>query len=89
MLHINKIRENKENYIALLKIKNMDATDLFNTVIAKDDARKVTQQSADELLATGNQLAKQIGEFYKNGKADEANALKGQLMGCPFFMGPL
>jgi seryl-tRNA synthetase len=76
MLHINKIREDKENYIALLKIKNMDATDLFNTVIAKDDARKATQQSADELLAKGNQLAKQIGELYKNGKADEANALK-------------
>ena len=76
MLHINKIRENKENYIALLKIKNMDASDLFNTVIAKDDARKATQQSADELLAKGNQLAKQIGELYKNGKADEANALK-------------
>ena len=76
MLHINKIKENKENYIALLKIKNMDATDLFNTVITKDDARKATQKSADELLAKGNQLAKQIGELYKNGKADEANALK-------------
>ncbi len=76
MLHINKIREDKESYIALLKIKNMDATDLFNTVIAKDDARKATQQRADELLAKGNQLAKQIGELYKNGKADEANSLK-------------
>ena len=76
MLHINKIRENKENYIALLKIKNMDANDLFNTVITKDDSRKATQQSADELLAKGNQLAKQIGELYKNGKTDEANALK-------------
>ena len=76
MLHINKIRENKENYIALLKIKNMDATDFFNTVIAKDDARKATQQSADELLAKGNQLAKQIGELYKSGKLTEANVLK-------------
>ena len=28
MLHINKIRENKESYIALLKVKNIDATDL-------------------------------------------------------------
>ena len=36
MLHINKIRENKENYITLLKVKNMDATDLFDAVIAKD-----------------------------------------------------
>ncbi len=76
MLHINKIRENKENYIALLKIKNMDATDLFNTIIAKDDARKATQQSADDLLEKGNKLAKQIGELYKCGKVDEANMLK-------------
>ena len=76
MLHINKIRENKENYITLLKLKNMDATDLFDAVIAKDDERKATQQQADELLAKGNQLAKQIGELYKTGKAAEANVLK-------------
>ena len=76
MLHINKIRENKENYITLLKVKNIDATDLFDAVIAKDDERKATQQQADELLAKGNQLAKQIGELYKTGKAAEANVLK-------------
>jgi len=76
MLHINKIRENKENYITLLKLKNMDATELFDAVIAKDDERKATQQKADELLSKGNQLAKQIGEMYKTGKAGEANVLK-------------
>ncbi len=76
MLHINKIRENKDSYIALLKVKNLDATVLFDTVIAKDDERKATQQQADELLAKGNQLAKQIGELYKSGNATEANELK-------------
>ena len=76
MLHINKIRENKKSYIALLKLKNMDAADLFDAVIAIDDERKATQQQADELLAKGNQLAKQIGELYKIGKAAEANVLK-------------
>ena len=78
MLHINKIRENQESYLALLKIKNIDATKLFSSVIAKDDERKATQQKADELLTKGNQLAKQIGELYKTGKADEANALKNE-----------
>ena len=78
MLHINKIRENKESYIALLKVKNMDATDLIINAIAKDDERKATQQKADELLTKGNQLAKQIGELYKTGKAAEANALKDE-----------
>ncbi len=76
MLHINKIRENKESYISLLKIKNIDTTDLIANAIAKDDERKATQQKADELLTKGNQLNKQIGELYKTGKAAEANVLK-------------
>ena len=76
MLHINKLRENKDSYIALLKVKNIDATDLMTNAIAKDDEHKATQQKADELLSKGNQLAKQIGELYKTGKATEANVLK-------------
>ena len=76
MLHINKIRENKDSYIKLLEIKNFDASELLDLVIQKDDERKATQQKADEFLSKGNQLAKQIGELYKTGKAQEANVLK-------------
>ena len=76
MLHINKIRENKDSYIKLLKIKNFDASELLGLVIQKDDERKATQQKADEFLSKGNQLAKQIGELYKTGKSQEANVLK-------------
>ena len=76
MLHINKIRDNRDSYIEQLKIKNFDAFTLIDAVIFKDDERKVTQQKADELLSKGNQLAKQIGELYKTGKAVEANVLK-------------
>ena len=76
MLHINKIRDNRDSYIEQLKIKNFDATTLIDAVISKDDQRKVTQQKADKLLSTGNQLAKQIGALYKSGKVVEANELK-------------
>ena len=76
MLHINKIRDNRDSYIEQLKIKNFDAFTLIDAVIFKDDERKVTQQKADELLSKGNQLAKQIGELYQTGKAAEANVLK-------------
>ena len=76
MLHINKIRDNRDSYIEQLKIKNFDAFTLIDAAIFKDDERKVTQQKADELLSKGNQLAKQIGELYKAGKAVEANVLK-------------
>ena len=76
MLHINKIREKKDTYITLLKLKNIDVTDLFDSVIARDNERKATQQKSDDLLAKGNQFAKQIGEMYKKGKVAEANLLK-------------
>ncbi len=76
MLHINKIRENKDAYITLLKVKNIDATGLFNSLIALDDERKSTQQRADELSAKGNQLARKIGELHKLGMLQEANILK-------------
>ena len=76
MLHINKIRDNRDSYIEQLKIKNFDAFTLIDAVIFKDDERKVTQQKADELLSKANQLAKQIGELYKTGKVAEANILK-------------
>ena len=65
--------------MALLKIKNIDATKLFSSVIEKDNERKVTQQKADDLSAKGNQLAKQITELYKTGKSAEASALKDEL----------
>ena len=78
MLHINKIRENKDSYIALLKVKNIDASDLFNAVIVLDDERKLTQQKLDEILSKGNQLANKIGLLYKEGKVKEANALKSE-----------
>jgi len=76
MLHINKIREKKDTYITLLKLKNIDVTDLFDSVIARDNERKATQQQSDDLLAKANQFAKQIGEMYKKGKVSEANLLK-------------
>jgi len=76
MLHINKIRQNKEAYITLLKVKNIDASNLFDSVITLDDKRKLTQQKAEELLAKGNQLASQIGALYKSGNDQEANVLK-------------
>jgi len=78
MLHINKIRENRDNYIALLKLKNINASDLIDSVISLDDKRKSTQQNLEELLKQGNKLASQIGVLYKEQKLQEADVLKGK-----------
>ena len=76
MLNINKIRDNKQAYIDLLKLKDIDPTELFDSVIALDDERKITQQKADKVLANANHLASQIGELYKSGEEQKANILK-------------
>tara|TARA_B100000902_G_scaffold10562_1_gene12884 strand:- start:1765 stop:3030 length:1266 start_codon:yes stop_codon:yes gene_type:complete len=78
MLHINKIRENRDTYVALLKLKNIDASDLIDSVISLDDKRKLTQQKLEELLKQGNKFASQIGELYKEEKLQEADVLKGK-----------
>ncbi len=76
MLEINKIRENKKEFITLLKIKNRDFSDLLNNVIAIDDDRKSTQKKLDEILSQANQIAKKIGSLYKNGEVKAADDLK-------------
>ena len=76
MLRIDKIRENRDAYITLLKVRGLDVTNLFDLVIALDDRRKITQKKSDDLLSKGNQLASQIGALYKDGKQQEAHALK-------------
>ena len=76
MLHIVNVRKNKETYVSLLRLKGFDASILMDTLIAKDDERKLTQQKADDLLARGNQLAKKIGELYKTGNVKDADTLK-------------
>ncbi|MCB0409806.1 MAG: serine--tRNA ligase [Flavobacteriales bacterium] len=76
MLQTAYIRENKELVIERLKKRNIDANQIVNDILALDEKRKKTQQDLDALLAESNQIAKQIGDLFKSGKAAEANELK-------------
>ena len=78
MLHISDLRNNKEQIISSLKIKNFDAENLVNSAIAKDDERKAIQQKSDDLLSQQNKIAKEIGVLFKTGKVEKANNLKQQ-----------
>jgi seryl-tRNA synthetase len=78
MLQTNFIKENKVLVIERLKKRNIDATPIVENIIQLDDDRKKTQQTLDNLLSESNQLAKKIGDLFKAGKAEEANALKAQ-----------
>ena len=79
MLQINFIRENKEEVLKRLTIKNFkDAESIITTVIKIDSERRQTQKESDDIKAEANTLAKQIGELMKSGKRDEAEILKAR-----------
>jgi seryl-tRNA synthetase len=78
MLQINFIRQNPEEIIARLKIKNFDATSMVSDILQFDEKRRNLQAKLDDTLAEANKLAKNIGELFKSGQAAEANEMKAQ-----------
>lgn len=76
MLQVPFIRENKEDVIKRLAVRNIDATQMIEDVISLDEDRRHTQTLLDNALAESNTLSKEIGNLYKSGKAAEANVLK-------------
>jgi len=78
MLHINYIREHKEDVINRLKIKNFKHIELVDSIISIDEERRSTQKQLDDCLAQSNQLSREMGEMFKTGKASEAAPLKEQ-----------
>ena len=78
MLQVAYIRENKEEVIERLAIKNFDAKDIIEELIALDEKRRNTQSENDSILAESNILSKEIGMLYKSGNIEEANAKKAE-----------
>lgn len=78
MLQVNFIRENQEEVIKKLKVRNYKNLAIVEQVVEADNARKNLQNELDSILAESNNLAKQIGDLFKQGKASEANDLKNK-----------
>jgi len=78
MLVLQTIREKKDEIVASLKKRNLDANTLLNNVLDLDEKRRALQTQMDQTLAQSNKLSKEIGMLYKTGKADEANKLKAE-----------
>ncbi|MEE9349873.1 MAG: serine--tRNA ligase [Flavobacteriaceae bacterium] len=77
MLQVSYIRENKEDVLRGLAVRNFaNAENMIDTVISSDENRRVIQTNLDNTLAEANKLAKEIGMLFKTGKASEANVLK-------------
>ena len=79
MLTLKYITENTEDVILRLAKKHFDGKEVIEKVVALDKERKAAQGAADNALSRVNQLSKQVGDCFKQGKAEEANALKAQI----------
>jgi seryl-tRNA synthetase len=76
MLQLQAIREAKDEIIAAVKKRNMDASSLIEEVLVLDEKRRTTQTRLDNTLAESNKLSREIGKLFQSGKAREANLLK-------------
>ena len=76
MLQVAFIRENKEDIIARLAKRNIDATEMINEAITLDEDRKAIQTKLDNSKAESNTLSKEIGNLFKSGEVQKANLLK-------------
>jgi seryl-tRNA synthetase len=76
MLQVAFIREHKEDVIARLAKRNIDASPMINEAIALDESRRSLQTELDSTKAEANTLSKEIGNLFKTGKIEKANKLK-------------
>ncbi|MCK4360119.1 MAG: serine--tRNA ligase [Bacteroidales bacterium] len=76
MLQVNYIKENKQEVIERLAIKNFTDTDIIDKIILLDNNRKEIQKKLDDNLAGSKSIAKEIGILFKTGETGEVNQLK-------------
>lgn len=76
MLQIGFIRDNKDEVIRRLAVKNFKAKEILEEIVLLDDKRRETQKKLDDGLAEANIAAKEIGGLFQKGLTAEANALK-------------
>lgn len=80
MLLLSTIREERDRLLeGLAKRKFIDAAATLDKIVALDDERKSSQTQLDQLLSEQKSLSKEIGDLFKSGKAEEANAMKAKV----------
>ncbi len=76
MLQLNYIRENRDTVIERLGVKNFKDLHLVDEIITLDERRRKSQSESDAIAAEANSSAKQIGDLMRQGKKEDAEAVK-------------
>ena len=76
MLTLQAIRNNTQEIIDRLAKRGRDRSADINEVLRLDEQKRALQTSLEQKLAASNNTAKEIGDLFKAGKKDEADARK-------------
>lgn len=76
MIQISTIRSQPEEVIARLAIRGLDARSAIEDILRLDEDARSLRVQMEQKQARSNQLAKEIGDLFKQGKKDEAESLK-------------
>ena len=79
MLTLKLLRENPEFVIEKLAVKNFDAKEIVEKINVLDQNRRALQLELDNCLAEQKKKAAQIGGLMKEGKKEEAEAVKSEV----------
>ena len=79
MLTLKLLRENPEFVISKLAVKNFDAREIVEKINALDQNRRALQVELDTCLSEQKKKAAQIGGLMKEGRREEADAVKAEV----------
>lgn len=78
MLEITRIREQKDQIIEALKVRNLDAKEQIESILDVDTEWRTMKGQLEDIAAESNKIAKEIGQLFAQGKQEEANAAKAK-----------
>ena len=79
MLTMQQIKADPEGIVARLAVKGFDGKEVIQRVLDLDTARRALQLENDKKGADLNKLAASIGKLMKEGKKEEAEAVKASV----------
>jgi len=76
MLNLKFIQDYPEVVIEKLKKKNFDATEIVHSIVDLYRRKNEAQQKAEQAKAEMNKISREIGNLFREGKKEEADAAK-------------
>lgn len=79
MLTLQALRNNRDAIQAALAKRGLDAAPLLDRILELDLQRRTTQKEVDDLKAQQNAASREIGDLFKSGQKEEAEARRAQV----------